>query len=293
MGRKTVILTDSSCDMDLAYIKKNNIVVLPLTYVIGNKLYYDDLGQELSYEDFYKKLRLGEISKTSQVNINAYKKVFREYAQQNYSMIYIGLSSALSGTVNNAMMAREDLLKEIPSLDLTVIDSKSASAGLGAIVYYASEMLKDNKSNEEIIKWIYENALKVQHLFTVGNLEHLKKGGRISPAMATVGGVLDINPLLNVDDEGQLKVIKNIRGHKKSIKFLLNVFENRVINPEEQVIFINHGDCLKDALYLKKSLLEKFNVKDIKINYVGPTMGSHTGPDMLCLIFLSNNRDID
>ena len=251
------------------------------------------MGQELSYEDFYKKLRLGEISKTSQVNINAYKKVFREYAQQNYSMIYIGLSSALSGTVNNAMMAREDLLREIPSLDLTVIDSKSASAGLGAIVYYASEMLKDNKSNEEIIKWIYENALKVQHLFTVGNLDHLKKGGRISPAMATVGGVLDINPLLNVDDEGQLKVIKNIRGHKKSIKFLLNVFENRVINPEEQVIFINHGDCLKDALYLKKSLLEKFNVKDIKINYVGPTMGSHTGPDMLCLIFLSNNRDID
>lgn len=293
MGRKTVILTDSSCDMDLAYIKKNNIVVLPLTYVIGNKLYYDDLGQELSYEDFYKKLRLGEISKTSQVNINAYKKVFREYAQQNYSMIYIGLSSALSGTVNNAMMAREDLLREIPSLDLTVIDSKSASAGLGAIVYYASEMLKDNKSNEEIIKWIYENALKVQHLFTVGNLEHLKKGGRISPAMATVGGVLDIKPLLIVDDEGQLKVIKNIRGRKKSIKFLLNVFQNRVVNPEQQVIFINHGDCQEDAIYLKKLLLEKFEVKDVKINYVGPTMGSHTGPDMLCLIFLSDSRDIN
>lgn len=293
MEGQTIILTDSSCDLDIKYVRDNNIVVLPLSYVIDGKLYADDLGQELPYKDFYTELRLGNEAKTSQVNVDSYRKVFKQYADNGYSMIYIGLSSKLSGTLNNAKMARDYLLDEIPSIDLTIIDSKSASAGLGATVYYASEMLKNNKTNDEIIDWIINNTLKVQHLFTVGNLEHLKKGGRISPAMAAVGGVLSIKPLLIVDNQGQLQVVKTIRGRKKSIKFMLNIFAKKVQNPEEQTIFINHGDCLEDAIFLKNSLLKRFTVKDVKLNYVGPTMGSHTGPDMLCLIFLSDNRQLN
>jgi len=291
-NNKTIILTDSSCDMDIDYIKENNIHVFPLTYDIDGKNYEDDLGQTLSYKEFYDKLRQGHTSTTSQVNTYAFESVFKKYAKEGYSMIYLGLSSALSQTVNNAIMIRKEMLEEDPSIDITVIDTKSASIGLGALVYYASEMLKLGNTKVEIVDWINENMLKVQHLFTVDSLEHLKRGGRVSATAATVGMILDIKPLLIVNNEGKLDVPKKIRGRKKSIKTMLDIFKDKVANPEEQTIFINHGDCIEDAEYLRDMLLDGFKVKDVKINYVGPTMGSHTGPGMLCLIFMGEDRSI-
>lgn len=293
MGDKTIILTDSACDMHIDYVRENNICVIPLNFDIGGKVYEDDLGQTLSYKEFYNKQREGYTSTTSQINTYTFETVFKKFAEEGYSMIYIGLSSGLSGTVNNAIMVKDKLFEEDPSIDLTVIDSKSASAGLGLLVYYASEMLKMGKSKTEIVDWIENNMMKVQHLFTVDNLEHLKRGGRVSPTVATVGTILDIKPLLIVDNEGELEVARKIRGRKKSIKKLLDIFEEKAVNPEEQVIFIDHGDCIEDAEYLRDMLLDKFKVKDVRMSYVGPTMGSHTGPGMLCLVFLGLDRSID
>ncbi|GFN35687.1 DegV family protein [Tepidimicrobium xylanilyticum] len=287
---KTIVMTDSCCDLPYDFIKESNIHVIPFTYHMDGEDYSDDFGKSLDYKEFYNRIRKGSMPTTSQITAFTFEENFRKFTSEGYSVIYIGFSSQLSSTFNNAILARNMLLEENPSLDITLIDSRSASVGQGAIIFYVSQMLKEGKSKEEIIQWVEENKLKVNHWFVVDSLEHLKRGGRISSASAAVGTLLDIKPLLNVDDYGKLNVIKKIRGRKKSIKTLLDVLKLNIVNPEEQVIFINHGDCLDEAEYLKELLLKEVRVKDVMINYVGPIIGTHTGPGMLCMVFLGQDR---
>ena len=291
MSNKTVIITDSSCDLSADYIRANNIHVIPFTYNIDGQDYTDDLGQTMSYQEFYDRLRNGSISTTSQITSYTFEQTFRSFIDEGYSVIYIGFSSALSETFNNAVMARNNILEENPSADITVIDSKSAAVGLGLIVYYAAEMLKEGKTKEEIVDWVEKNKLKSNHWFIVDSLDHLKRGGRISATVTAIGTLLEIKPILIVNGEGKLEVAKKVRGRKKAIKTLLEVLKEKIINPEEQTIFINHGDCLKDAEYLRDLLLKEVKVKDAVINYVGPIIGSHTGPGMLCMVFLGEERN--
>lgn len=286
---KTIIITDSCCDLSYSYISENNLEVIPFPFSIDGKEYVDDFGRFLSYEDFYNELRNGATPLTSQISAFTFEQVFKKYVSEGNAVIYIGFSSALSQTFNNSILARNIVLEEIPEADITVIDSKSASIGLGAIVFYANELLKQGKPKDEIIEWIENNKLKSNHWFIIDSLEHLKRGGRISAASAAVGTMLDIKPLLNVDDEGKLNVLKKIRGRKKAIRELLDELQN-IKNSEEQTIFINHGDCLKDAEQLRDLVLNEVNVKDVVINYIGPIIGSHTGPGMLCLVFMGNKR---
>ena len=286
---KTIIITDSCCDLSYSYISENNLEVIPFPFSIDGKEYVDDFGRFLSYEDFYNELRNGATPLTSQISAFTFEQVFKKYVSEGNAVIYIGFSSALSQTFNNSILARNIVLEEIPEADITVIDSKSASVGLGAIVFYANELLKQGKPKDEIIEWIENNKLKSNHWFIIDSLEHLKRGGRISAASAAVGTMLDIKPLLNVDDEGKLNVLKKIRGRKKAIRELLDELQN-IKNSEEQTIFINHGDCLKDAEKLRDLVLNEVNVKDVVINYIGPIIGSHTGPGMLCLVFMGNKR---
>ncbi|NLX61162.1 MAG: DegV family protein [Tissierellia bacterium] len=292
MGKETVIVTDSSCDLSADYIKESGIQVIPFTYNLDGVDYEDDFGQTLTYKEFYERIREGSRSTTSQITTYTFEKVFKDLSQEGKSIIYIGFSSALSATFNNALMAKNNLVEEDPYIDLTIIDSKSASVGLGAIVYYAAEMLKEGKSKDEIVEWVENNKLKVYHQFTVDSLEHLKRGGRLSATAAAVGTLLDIKPFLIVDDEGKLEVVKKIRGRKRSIKTLLETLKANIVNPEEQTIFINHGDCLEDAEKLKEMLLKEVKVKDVMINYVGPIIGTHTGPGMLCMVFMGKDRSI-
>lgn len=287
---KTIVMTDSCCDLPYDFIKESNIHVIPFTYHMDGEDYSDDFGKSLDYKEFYNRIRKGSMPTTSQITAFTFEENFRKFTSEGYSVIYIGFSSQLSSTFNNAILARNMLLEENPSLDITLIDSRSASVGQGAIIFYVSQMLKEGKSKEEIIQWVEENKLKVNHWFVVDSLEHLKRGGRISSASAAVGTLLDIKPLLNVDDYGKLNVIKKIRGRKKAIKTLLDVLKLNIVNPEEQVIFINHGDCLDEAEYLKELLLKEVRVKDVMINYVGPIIGTHTGPGMLCMVFLGQDR---
>lgn len=285
----TVIITDSSCDLSYDYINKNNIKVIAFPYTINGKEYIDDFGSTLSYEDFYNELRKGAMPSTSQISLYTFEKEFKKHASEKKAVIYIGFSSALSQTFHNSVVARNNVLEEYPEADIVVIDSKSASVGLGAIVFYANELLKEGKNKEEIVDWIENNKLKSNHWFIIDSLEHLKRGGRISAASAAIGTLLDVKPLLNVDDEGRLDVVKKIRGRKKAIRELLNELQY-IKNPEEQTLFINHGDCLKDAEQLKEMVLNEVKAKDVIINYIGPIIGSHTGPGMLCLVFMGDKR---
>lgn len=286
---KTIIISDSSCDLSYDYICKNNLEVIPFPYCIDGKDFIDDLGKTISYEDFYNELRNGAISSTSQISVYTFEQAFKKHASVGNSVIYIGFSSALSQTFYNSIIAKDNVLEEFPSADITVIDSKSASVGLGAIVFYANELVKNGKSKEEVVDWIEKNKLKSNHWFIIDSLEHLKRGGRISATSAAVGTILDVKPLLNVDDDGKLNVVKKVRGRKKAIRELLDELKN-IKNPEEQTLFINHGDCLKDAEKLKEMVLNEVKVKNVLINHIGPIIGSHTGPGMLCLVFMGETR---
>ncbi|WP_028308827.1 DegV family protein [Desulfitibacter alkalitolerans] len=287
---KLKIITDSNCDLPLDFIRENEISVVPFPYFIKDQGYNDDFGKSISYKDFYELIRRGEMPHTSQITPFVFEENFRACLEKGSSIIYIAFSSALSQTYNNALIARDIILQENSQAEITVIDSRGATVGQGLIVYYACEMLKQGKSKEEIINWVESNKLKVNHWFTVDNLNHLKRGGRISSTAAVLGTIIEVKPILFVDNQGGLTFAKKVRGRKRSINVLAEELQKRIINSEEQMIFICHGDCLEDAELLKKIIIDKVNVKDVIINYTGPVVGAHTGPGMLAVFFMGENR---
>lgn len=286
-----IIMTDSSCDLPLEYIKTNNIPYLGIACNFKGQEYLEDFGKTLKYKEFYAAVREGEMPTTAQINSYRFSEEFKKYAKEGKTVIYLAFSSALSGTYNSALVAREEVLEDYPQADITVIDTKAASMGVGLIVHHAYELLKKGASKDEIIKWVEDNKLKAIHWFTVDDLNHLKRGGRISAAAAAVGSLLAIKPVMHVNDAGQLIPVSKAKGRKKSIKELFENLEKHIVNPEEQVIFISHGDCIEDAETLASMIREKYAVKDIIINFIGPAIGSHSGPGTLALFFLGDTRN--
>ncbi|MFT5872907.1 MAG: DegV family protein with EDD domain [Clostridium sp.] len=285
-----ILVIDSGCDLPLDYIQKENIVPLGLICNFKGEAIEDGFGKNFIRKDFYDALRQGEMPTTSQINSQRYEKVFRKYAGEGKSIIYIAMSSALTGTINSANIARGTILEEIPGADISIVDSKCASLGQGLLVYYAYEMLNKGNSKAEIVTWLEGNKLKINHWFTVNDLNHLKRGGRISSSAAAVGTLLNIKPVLFVDDEGRLTPFSRCRGRKKAINTLAQKFKERTDPDKEQVIAIGHGDCLSDALALEALVRENGNVKDVILNYVGTAIGSHTGPEILGLYFMAEER---
>ena len=285
-----VIVTDSTCDLPLSYIQDNNIEFLGLTVLLEGKEMTDDLGETFLYKDFYTLLREGVVATTSQVNSYSFSQVFRRHIEQGNDIIYLGFSSALSGTYNSAYLAQQELLEEYPDADITVIDTLAASCGQGLLVYSACEMLKDGKSKKDIVQWVENYKLKVAHFFTVDDLEHLKRGGRISGTAAFVGSLLSIKPLLYVNDKGELTPYDKARGRKKAIRAMVDELKKHIQSPEDQTILISHGDCLQEATDLAHMIRESVTVKDIIISTIGTTVGSHSGPGTLALFFLSDTR---
>jgi DegV family protein with EDD domain len=286
----TVLIVDSNCDLPLSYIKKSNIVPLFIKVLFKGIETEDDFGQTLTYKEFYNSVKNGEIPSTSQINSFTFIEEFKRLIKEGKSIIYIGISSALSGCTNSATIAKNEILIDNPLADISIIDSKSASLGCGLLCYYAMEMLNAGNSKDTVVKWVEENKLKLNHWFTVDDLHHLKRGGRVSSTAAIVGTLLDIKPVLHVDNEGRLIPVFKVKGRKKSIKALMEKFEERAVDIENQVISISHGDCLEDAEFLKKLILEKYIVKDVIINEIGPAIGSHSGPGTVALFFFGAAR---
>ena len=287
---ETILVIDSGCDLPLEYIEQDNIVPLGLVCNFKGEAIEDDFGKKFIRKDFYDALRQGEMPTTSQINSEKFIEVFAKHVKEGKSIIYIVMSSALTGTINSANIARETILEEFPEADISIVDSKCASLGEGLLVHYAYEMLKKGASKEEIVTWIEENKLKINHWFTVNDLNHLKRGGRISSSAAAVGTLLNIKPVLYVDNEGRLTPFSKCRGRKKAIHTLAEKFMERTDPNKEQVIAIGHGDCLEDALALEALVREHGNVKDVILNYVGTAIGSHTGPEILGLYFIADER---
>ncbi|MFL0248661.1 DegV family protein [Candidatus Clostridium stratigraminis] len=287
---ETVIIIDSCCDLPKEYIDKNNVPVLSMAVNFRGQEYKDDFGVSLPYKDFYDEVRKGEMPSTAQINVYDYSEEFKKHVSLGKSVICIVFSSALSGSYNSACIAMDMILEEYKDADITVIDSKCASLGEGLLDYYAIEMLKNGSSKDEIITFIENNKLKINHWFTVDDLNHLKRGGRVSATAAAIGTLLNIKPILHVDDEGRLIPVTKEKGRKKSIKALAEELDKNIVNPEEQIIFISHGDCIEDVELLKKLILERHKVKDIIVNSIGPVIGSHSGPGTVALFFMGEKR---
>ncbi len=289
---KPIILIDSCSDLPLKYVEEHGITSFGVIYHFQGRDYKDDFGKSYDYHEFYEAVRVGEMPTTSQAKLQDYIDVFTKYAQEGKEVIYLCFSSALSGCYNTANIAKNMVLEKYSDADITIIDSRSASLGEGLLAYYAFDMLNKGCSKDEIVTWLEENKLKMNHWFTVDSLDHLRRGGRISSTTAFVGNILNIKPILHVDDEGRLIPVAKVQGRKKSLRSLAENLSERIVNPEEQVIAISHGDCLQDAEHLKNILLKDFSFKDVIINCIGPVIGSHSGPGTMALFFLGKNRHI-
>lgn len=284
------IITDSACDLAIDFIKENNIDVASLMVNLNGEFIPDDLGQTLNHEDFFKLVKEGSMPSTTQVNVGTFHEMFTKYVEEGNYILYIGLSSALSGTVSSAITARNMVLEEHPDANIYVLDSLSVSVGEGGLVYKAVEMIKNNVPIEEIIDYLESIKRKVIHAITVDDLNHLKRGGRISGTVAAVGGLLGIKPTLKIDDEGRVVPTEKVKGRKKALKSLVQQIKTNGENIENQTIFICHADCIEDALEVKRMILEEYKVKDIIITSIGAVIGTHGGPGTLGVVFIGKER---
>ena len=284
------ILTDSSCDLGINFIEENNIELIPLLLNLDGETLKDDLGKSLGYREFYEKLRAGSMPSTSQINIYTFEEKFKELLDKGYEILYIGLSSALSGTFNSANMARNNILEENPNAKIAVVDSISVSMGLGMLIKKACKMIEEGKMLEDIVQWIEENKNKVIHAILVDDLKHLKRGGRVSASTAAVGSILNIKPLLKLNNSGAVEASEKIKGKKKGLKRLASIIKENAINIENEILYIMHGDVLEEAQYLKEIILQELNFKDVKVEYIGTVIGTHGGPGTIATVFWGNER---
>lgn len=278
------IIADSACDLPKELIDEYSIHVVPLIVYIGDEEFKD--GEVLDSKAMYEHMRNGGTVNTAQVPYTDFDQLFRKLNNDGGQYIYIAFSSGLSGTIQTAKIVENEIKEENPDFDLDVIDSLGASIGYGLTVLKAAKMAKEGKTKEEIIEMVNFYIEHVEHIFTVEELKYLHRGGRVSKTKAVVADVLNIKPILDVED-GKLIPIENIRGRKKSINRMIEIVGERGDQLDQQIVAINHAADLDTALLLKEKLAEKYGIKEFIIREVGAVIGSHSGPGTLSIFFLN------
>lgn len=293
-GSKTndfLIITDSTCDMPQEMADELGLAILPIRVNMEDKEYTHYLdGRELGFHEFYEKLRAGVPAKTSAANQEDFLSLMEPALAAGRDVLYIGFSSGLSSTYNVGVMTAAQLAEKYPERKVYTVDSLSASLGQGLLVYHAVQQKLAGRSIDEVRTFVEETRLHLCHWFTVDDLQHLKRGGRVSAAAAAFGTMLNIKPVLHVDDEGHLIPVGKVQGRTTSIKALLKKMQETAIDPAEQVVFISHGDCEKDAEKLAAMVRESIGPKEIILNPIGPVIGAHSGPGTAALFFLGTKR---
>jgi len=286
-----IFVTDSCSDLTNDFVKKMDLKIVPLSVEIEGKTYlhYPD-ERELKIKDFYQMLRDKKIAKTSLVNVGTFLDFFEPYAKSGEEVLYIAFSSALSGTYQSSVIASNELKEKYPNSNIHVVDTLAASMGQGLLVWHADQLRKEGKSIVEIKNWINENKLNLCHLFTVDDLGTLKRGGRLSDTQAFLGSLLKIKPILHVSDEGKLVPLKKARGRDFSLESMVELMNDKIIEPKKQTIFISHGDCESEAKKVGALIVDKYQVKDIVYSTIGPVIGAHSGPGTIAVFFMGNKR---
>jgi DegV family protein with EDD domain len=278
------IITDSAADLPKEIIQQYDIDVIPLQVFNGDQTFLD--GVSLQPKVLFDDMRQGVTYKTSQPAFGDVIEVFSRYADSGRSCVYVAFSSELSGTYQTAVMAREQIKEEKPDFDLEIYDSKCASLGFGLVVIEAAKLAQEGKSKEEIVQAVKFHALHMEHIFTVDKLEYLMRGGRVSPVAAFIGGILNIKPLLHVE-QGKLIPLEKIRGRKKVFQRMVELMGERGVDLATQTIGISHGDDLESAQQLKEMITEAYGCNTFLLSMIGAAVGAHAGPGTIALFFLN------
>lgn len=286
-----VIFTESTSDLPVRLIEESGLKVIPMVFGFENESYlnYPD-HRELDVHKFYERVKNGERSTTTLVNSSSFIEYFEPELKNGNDILYIGFSSGLSGTYDSSLLAKEQLEEKYKDSKIICVDTLAASMGEGLLAYTAAKKKLEGMDIDELHSWILDNRLRMCHWVTVDDLNHLKRGGRISAVSATVGSVLNVKPIIHVDDEGHLIPVGSVRGRKKSLNTLFEHMEETCENPREQTVFISHADSIEDAEYLAGLIKENLQVKEVVLNYIGPVVGSHTGQGAIALFFFGSKR---
>ena len=284
-----IIMTDSTVDLPKEYlIEELQVPYIPLSYIMDGVTYEDMSG--LSGKEFFDKIRAGSLPTTSQVNPEQAKKALEPYVKEEKDILFIGFSSALSGTFNSIRMAAEELMEEYPERKIITVDSLCACLGEGLLVYKAVQLKRAGKSLEEVAKWTEENKLHICHNVAIDDLNHLHRGGRVSKTAAIMGTMIQIKPIIHMNDNGELQVIGKQRGRKKALQHIVNMAVEQSKGWENDIIMITHGDCEEDAQYVAMLVREKMGIENILINCIGSVIGSHTGPGVVAVFCMGEKR---
>lgn len=286
--RDYVITVNSTVDLPKEWLAERNVPVVPLRYTIDGQTYEDMDG--LSSEEFFQKLREGKMAVTSQVNPEEAKEALEGFVKEGKDVLHLAFSSALSGTCNSMKIAAEELMEEYPGSKVIVIDTLCACLGEALLLYKALKQKESGKTLEETAKWVEENKLHICHNVTVDDLNHLHRGGRVSKATAVLGTMVQIKPIIHMDNNGALQVIGKERGRKKALNKIVDMAVKQAEGWDNDIIMITHGDCIEDAEYVASLVRQKMGIDNILINNIGTVIGSHTGPGVVAVFCMGNER---
>ena len=285
------IITDSSCDLPQELADKLDLQVLPLHFTIGGQTYANYLdGREIGFHDFFERIRQGEEASTSAVNPESFREAMEKTLQQGLDILFIGFSSGLSTTYQSGCIAADDLRADYPEREIYVVDSLSASLGQGLLLYLTVQQKRAGLSAKELADWVVSNRLSVDHWFTVDDLNYLKRGGRVSATSALLGTMLSIKPVMHTSDEGKLVPVGKVRGRKASLNALIDKIGELGIAPEKQTMFICQADCEDEARWVADQIKARYGTPEVHINFIGPVIGSHTGPNTIGIFFVGKER---
>lgn len=286
------IVTDVGSDISLDFFKRHEkLEILPMPYRMDGveKLY--NVQDEPSLVDFYRELLSEKMATTAQVTVDSAFTSFENLTDKGEQVLYIGLSSGISGTVQSALTARDMVLEKNPKAKIAVVDSLLASAGEALLVHYALKLREEGKTMDETVQWLVNNRQRINSWFTVEDLNFLFRGGRVSRTSALLGSMMRIKPIMHVNFDGKLIPMDKTTGRKRSLKALADKVVERANPKEGQTIFISHGDCLEDAQYLAGLVKDGLkNIKGIEFFTLGPIIGAHAGPGTVAIFFLGDSR---
>jgi len=288
--KQYIITTDTTCDLPEDYLNQHKIGLIPIYYNLNGTVYGDD--NRLVPKSFYNIMRGGAMPTTMAANPDIVKNTFTRLLDAGFDILHVAFSSALSGSCSVTEAVARELLEERPDAKIIIVDSLCASMGEGLLVHKAAQLKAQGKNIDEVKEWLEANKLKICHMFTVDDLHHLHRGGRVSKTSAIIGSLINVKPVLHVNNEGRLIPLVNVRGRKKAITNLVDQMQERIRDSgiENDIVFISHGDCEEEASLLADMIKERFGIDKFLINYICPTIGAHSGPGTLALFFMGKER---
>ncbi len=280
------LFTDSNSELPLQLVKQYDIPYVPMPYTLEDTEYFYDLGEHTDYKSFFNKVREGSMPSTSTYPPTYYEDLFRPYLEAGKDILFLAFSSELSAAYSFLSKAVENLVAEFPERKIRTVNTLRISAPMAVVVIEALDMYNDDKSLDEVADWVENNYKRSHGYFTVDDLNHLKRGGRISPAVAVVGTMMKVKPILSIDNNGKIISLEKAKGRKKAIHRIVELTVENAQNPEQHTLMIVHADCEDEALKLKELIEEKIKFKKVYLQYVGPVIGSHCGPNTLAACFM-------